>query len=145
MSPDKLKHVSCIHNSIRDSINWDHGKSFFRFTHIMKGPIYCSLPLYKIFPRYISLNIHSSNYFALILGNIQFALELKFKELQQNIKMESERNENPGTINGVDGPRIFISKHQNQLESSGVPQHLWTTLYRKLMNMVSSPSYQIIH
>ena len=57
--------------------------------------------------------------------------------------MESNGNEDPDGVNGVDGYKIFISKHQNQLESSGVPQHLWQTLYKKLVNMVSLTSFRL--
>ena len=54
--------------------------------------------------------------------------------------MDTDENEVPGIekVNGINGYKIFISKHQNQLESSGVPSHLWQTLYKKLVNMVSS-------
>ena len=54
--------------------------------------------------------------------------------------MDSDENEVPDIekVNGINGYKIFISKHQNQLESSGVPNHLWQTLYKKLVNMVSS-------
>ena len=48
-----------------------------------------------------------------------------------------ERSESTTSINGVNGYKIFVANHQNQLESSGVPQHFWQTVYRKLSNMVS--------
>jgi len=48
-----------------------------------------------------------------------------------------ERSDSVRSFNGVDGYKIFVANHQNQLESSGVPQHFWQTLYRKLSTMVS--------
>ena len=64
---------------------------------------------------------------------------LEDKILKLKLEMDSVENEVPDIekVNGINGYKIFISKHQNQLESSGVPNHLWQTLYKKLVNMVS--------
>ena len=43
-------------------------------------------------------------------------------------------------LNGLDGYKKFLTQHRNQLESSGVPQHFWQTLYSKLVNVVSLQS-----
>ena len=51
--------------------------------------------------------------------------------------MESAESSEIPNVNGVDGYKIFVTQHQNQLESSGVPQHFWQTVYKKLSNMVS--------
>ena len=39
--------------------------------------------------------------------------------------------------NGVDLYRQFLTLHQNQLQTSVVPEHLWPTLFKKLVEGVS--------
>ena len=34
--------------------------------------------------------------------------------------------------NGLDPLLIFVSQHENQLESGGVPKHLWNALFSKV-------------
>ena len=48
-----------------------------------------------------------------------------------------ERTADNVSVNGLDAFKLFVSRHQNQLESSGVPQHFWQALYHKLTNVVS--------
>merc|ERR1711935_1111699 len=38
--------------------------------------------------------------------------------------------------NGVDLYRQFLTLHQNQLQTSVVPEHLWPTLFKKLVEGV---------
>ena len=62
---------------------------------------------------------------------------LKSEYIQKIIKMDSAEGGEIPNVNGVDGYKLFVTHHQNQLESSGVPQHFWKTVYKKLSNMVS--------
>jgi len=41
-----------------------------------------------------------------------------------------------GEMNGIDGFKLFVSRHKNQLESGGVPPHLWQTLHKKLSGSI---------
>ena len=50
---------------------------------------------------------------------------------------EANRNMNENQIRNLESFKTFIQLHKNQLESSGVPAHLWQSAYSKLINAVS--------
>ena len=41
-----------------------------------------------------------------------------------------------GDLNGVDKFKVFVAQHKIQLESAGVPSHLWQTLFHKLSGYI---------
>ena len=53
---------------------------------------------------------------------------------------ESNRNMNENQMHHLESFKTFIQLHKNQLESSGVPEHLWQSAYSKLINKVSKPT-----
>ena len=50
---------------------------------------------------------------------------------------EANRNMNENQIHILESFKTFIQLHKNQLESSGVPEHLWQSVHSKLINVVS--------
>ena len=50
---------------------------------------------------------------------------------------EANRNMNENQIHILESFKTFIQLHKNQLESSGVPEHLWQSVHSKLINAVS--------
>ena len=50
---------------------------------------------------------------------------------------EANRNMNENQIHNLESFKTFIQLHKNQLESSGVPEHLWQSAHSKLINAVS--------
>ena len=42
------------------------------------------------------------------------------------------------SVNGLNDHKVFVQQHKNQLEESGVPEHLWATLHNKLKHGVST-------
>ena len=50
---------------------------------------------------------------------------------------EHNRNMNENQAHNLESFKTFIQLHKNQLESSGVPAHLWQSAYSKLINAVS--------
>ena len=44
---------------------------------------------------------------------------------------------NENQAHNLESFKTFIQLHKNQLESSGVPEHLWKSAYNKLINAVS--------
>ena len=61
-------------------------------------------------------------------------LEGKVDKMRLN---KSNRNMNENKISNLESFKTFIQLHKNQLESSGVPAHLWQSAYSKLINAVS--------
>jgi len=48
--------------------------------------------------------------------------------------MELQTSADVLKLNGINKYELFVTTHRNQLESSGVPQSFWKTVYRKLSN-----------
>ncbi len=44
----------------------------------------------------------------------------------------SEGGDTTKVPNGLDPYLVFVHQHKTQLETGGVPQHFWPTLYQKL-------------
>ena len=78
--------------------------------------------------------------------NKNTACEKLFKKQNSNFKiweksdLDCEQIVNKTLLkmsNGVDLYRQFLTLHQNQLQTSVVPEHLWPTLFKKLVEGVS--------